>query len=332
MGEIKKFINYNSFIFKVDIIKLKEVTKEYKKQIVLDNVNLTLEAGDVLGVIGQSGSGKSTLLNLIAGFIRPTEGKVTYTSHVHNEERDLHRNLNKVKKHIGFTPQHNSFYHKLTVMENLNHFGRLQGLNKETLQGNIKSLLEVTKLEGQNKKLADHLSGGMQKRLDISCSLIHKPRILILDEPTADLDPILQEEILHLLEQVSKQGVTIVIASHHLDSIERICNKVAVIHKGKVHKHGVLDDLRKPYLRDHFTIHVHSGPEKESLIEKLRQLPIKKIIDKHNKLIVYPEDVKATINDILQIIKDENLYLHDMKMQKPSLNEIFHRIVKEDGL
>lgn len=313
----------------MDLIALKEVGREYRKNKVLQDVNLTIEQGDILGVIGQSGSGKTTLLNLMAGFIEPTEGEVVYYSVSNHQERNLHKNLDKIKKHIGFTPQHNSFYHKLSVLENLWHFGRLYGINNATLTNNIHNLLHVTKLAEHQHKLAEHLSGGMQKRLDISCSLIHKPHILILDEPTADLDPLLQKEILHLLQEVNKQGITIVIASHHLDSIENICNKVAIVHKGRVHSHGLIDDVRKPFLRDHFTINVRSGQEKQRLLSRLKNVPVRKIVDENYRIVIYPENVEKTITHLLSIIKEENLYLHDMDVRKPSLNEVFEKIASE---
>jgi len=313
----------------VDLIKLKEVSKSYGKAPVLSKVNLTIEKGDILGVIGQSGSGKTTLLNLVAGFLEPSEGEIVVFSNVNNEERDLNENLHKLKKSIGFTPQHNSFYPKLTVAENMLHFGLLYGMKKDILVINIKNLLKITGLYDHKHKLAEHLSGGMQKRLDISCSLVHKPKTLILDEPTADLDPILQKEILHLIQDVNEQGITIVIASHHLESIEKICNKVAIVHKGKVHTHGLMEEIKKPYLRDHFTISVHSQQNKEELIEKFKQYPIKKIVDKGHSLIIYPEHVGKTVNSLLSTIQEEGLYLHNMDLRKPSLNEIFEDIVLE---
>jgi ABC-2 type transport system ATP-binding protein len=191
-------------------------------------------------------------------------------------------------------------------------------------------MLHFTKLDAHRRKLAEHLSGGMQKRLDLSCSLIHKPKILILDEPTADLDPVLQEEILYLLEEVNKQGVTIVIASHHLGSVEKLCNKVAIVHDGKVPAFGLIEDVKKPFISDHFTINVHSSSKtKERIINRFKECPVKRIIDKGNKIIVYPNHVERTVSQLLNLIQEEGLQLNDMDIRHPSLNEIFERIVQE---
>jgi len=315
----------------VGFIKLKEVSKQYHKHKILQDVNLKINEKDIFGIIGESGSGKTTLLNLIAGFIEPSKGEVVYLSKINNQEKNLHKNLHKVKKHIGFTSQHNSFYHKLTVKENLLHFGKMYNINHKTMISNIRALLHITQLYEHKEKIADHLSGGMQKRLDIACSLVHKPKILILDEPTSDLDPILQKETLRLLQEVNKQGVTIIIASHHLDSIEKICNKIAVIKKGTVHSYGSLQDIKKPFLQDHFLINIHSPKNKELLINSIKKMSINKIIDKDEMLVVYPKDVETTISQIISLIKDENIYLPEMNIKYPSLHKIFEKITQPNS-
>jgi len=206
----------------VEVVQLKEVTKVFDGKTVLDRINFTVEEGDIFGIIGQSGSGKSTLLNLIIGFYEPDEGKVLYRLDENKKPKEIHKNLSEIKKRFGFAAQISSFYPKLTIKENLFHFGKLYGIKTSTLKKNRDNLLEFTELSDHKNKLSEHLSVGMQKRLDLSCSLIHKPKILLLDEPTADLDPVLQKEILHIIRQANRQGITVIIASHHLNDIENI--------------------------------------------------------------------------------------------------------------
>ncbi len=312
------------------LIELKEVSKSFGKNAVLEDVNFAIEEGDILGIIGCSGSGKTTLLNLITGFLEPSEGEIMHSFKAAHDPQDLYKNLHKIKDLIGYAPQHNSFYPKLTVVENLLHFGQLYGLSKNTIMNNIKGLLEATELLPHHNKLAEHLSGGMQKRLDISCSLIHKPKILVLDEPTADLDPMLQKEIMNFLVQVNKQGVTLVIASHHLNLLEKSCNKIAIVHKGRVHSHGYIDEIRRPYLKDNFTICLSPGDNKERLISVLKTLPVEKIIERDSHLMVYPKNITKTVTGLLTVIQEENLYLHDMDIRHPSLDEIFETIISRE--
>ena len=154
----------------MELIKLKEVSKRYSKDLVLEDINLTIEEGDILGLIGQSGSGKTTLLNLLAGFLEPSEGNIDYYPGHASAPLDLVRHKHKIKKNFGFTPQHNSYYDKLTVKENLWHFGRMYGLPKKTLQNNIQNLMNFTRLAAHQNKLAEQLSGGMQKLGCLNCN------------------------------------------------------------------------------------------------------------------------------------------------------------------
>ncbi|MEK6968946.1 MAG: ABC transporter ATP-binding protein [Nanoarchaeota archaeon] len=310
------------------LIELKEVSKRFGNNTVLEDVNLSIEEGDIVGIIGQSGSGKTTLLNLITGFLEPTTGQVLHSFKVTQEPADLNKNLDKIKDFIGFAPQHNSFYPKLTVAENLLHFGQLYGLKRETIVNNLKGLLKATELHPHYKKLAEQLSGGMQKRLDISCSLIHKPKVLVLDEPTADLDPKLQREIMEFLQEINKQGVTLVIASHHLHLLEKACNKIVIVHEGKLTTNGLLEDIRRPYVKKHFTISLELGTDKERILSMLGNIPADRIIDQGNNIFVHPAktDVVQTIARLLKIIEEENLSHRDLDLRKPSLSDIFESI------
>ena len=313
----------------MEFIQLKEVGKSFKKLSILNDVNLTIQEGEIFGIIGQSGSGKTTLLNLIAGFIEPSEGEIVYYSKVDHLPKNLNKNFNKIKKHIGYTPQHTSFYPKLTVQENLIHFGRLYGLPKNTILSNAESLLGFTGLSKHKDKLAENLSGGMQKRLDLSCSLIHKPKLLLLDEPTSDLDPVTQEEIVSLIQEVNRQGITVVIASHHLDSLEKICSKLMILHNGTVKSYGDVEEVRKPFQRENFAINIKTGKDKEKILELLKKLPLISLVEQEHQIIVYPQDVEKVLPLLLKVVKEENLYLHDIDLRKTSLNEVFAKLTQE---
>ena len=141
----------------MELIQLKEVSKSHKRKEILRGINLDIQEGEILGLIGQSGSGKTTLLNLIAGFMQPSEGNVSYISKIDHTPKSLHKHFHKIKKNMAFMPQHTSFYPKLTVKENILHFGQLYGVDKKTLVTNAKNLLEFTELYEHRNKLAEHL-------------------------------------------------------------------------------------------------------------------------------------------------------------------------------
>lgn len=310
-------------------MQLKGVTKVFGDKVILDDVNFSIKEGDIFGIIGQSGSGKTTLLNLLIGFYEPDEGKVLYRLSESRKPQEVHKQPAEVKRKFGFASQVSSFYPKLTLKENLFHFGKLYGIKTSTLIKNRDNLLEFTELEKHQNKLAEHISTGMQKRLDLSCSLIHKPKILILDEPTADLDPILQREILHLIQQANKQGITIIIASHHLDEIEKVCNKVALLHNGKVTAWGTVEKVKQPYLQRDGAIHVKAGEHHQKLLNHAKRLPIDRVIDKGDSLVLCSPEIQNALYHLITLTQKENIVLQDLDIKKPSLQEVFETIVKE---
>jgi len=180
-------------------IQLTGISKIFNKNIVLEDLNLSVGYGEILGIIGKSGSGKTTLLNIIIGFLKPDKGSVIFQS------RNIHKDEINVDTQFGFASQEFSFYDKLTVDENLRYFGSLYKIKDKTLDQRIPELLKFVDLEDKRNLLASNLSTGMKKRLDIACSLIHDPKILILDEPTSDLDTFLRRDIIALLKKSIKK-------------------------------------------------------------------------------------------------------------------------------
>ncbi|MBU1111187.1 MAG: ABC transporter ATP-binding protein [archaeon] len=312
----------------MELVKLKEVSKEFGNNLILDRVSLTVEEGDIYAIIGRSGSGKSTILNMMVGFLKPDEGEVAYYT-LAGKEVKLKDNYMKIKKIIGFTPQHLSFYPKLTVKENLLHFGRIYNVKDNILIENAKSLLKFTGLLEHRNLLAEELSGGMQKRLDIACSLVHKPKLLVLDEPVTDLDPLLANDILELIKEVNKQGVTVVIASHDLDDIEAICNKIAIINHGEVYQEGLVEEIRRPYLNKGSRISLRTGKNHEKFLEFAKTLPVSRIIDQRNRLILETNNFTQTIVQLAKKIEEEGLGMNHLEISQPSLKTILKDILKE---
>lgn len=229
------------------IIQFRNIKKSFGKRVILDGVSLEINEGEIFGIIGMSGSGKSTILNILIGYYAPEQGEVLFYSYKDKKYKSAAKNMIELRKTFGFAAQDPSFYPKLTVEENLLHFGSLYGLSKKVLKENAKHLLELAELYDERNQLAQTLSGGMEKRLSVACSLIHSPRVLILDEPTADLDPIRRKETWELIKEFHKKGTTIIIASHFLEELEPICTKIAILHDHKVSIVGTPAQLRKYY-------------------------------------------------------------------------------------
>lgn len=223
-----------------ELFKLIDVEKQFKAHKVLNRLNLTVNKGDLVGLIGKSGEGKTTLLKVLIGFHSIDKGQIIFNG------EDVTKKTGKIRKVIGFCTQDNSFYPELTIEENLFYYGRLYNIPRKKLKEQASYLLNLVDLERNKKILAGRISGGMKRRLDFAISLIHDPDILILDEPTTGLDPIIRKSVWDLIEKINKEGKTIIVSSHLLDFIQETCNKICMLNKGKTIIY-TMSELKKKY-------------------------------------------------------------------------------------
>jgi len=318
------------------VIKIEGFTKRFGSTIVLDQINLEVQKGEILGIMGLSGSGKTTLLNSMIGFYEGEEGDITFNAKSLvgdriNEFKSIPKFKQQVRVVFGFATQVSSVYPKLTVSENLDYFGALFNVPKEIRQRNIQKLLEITGLTYAKDQRAENLSEGMKKRLDIACSLIHNPKVLLLDEPTADLDPIYRKQINQLIKKINKLGTTIVIASHLLDEASEICNRVIIIHGGKILVIGTPQELIKKHI---LFEEVVLETEKKIYPEISKQLharigkDIEKMSLAEGKLHIKVKEGKEALKHIIHILEQLQDEIINIKVSKPSLDEVFEILVR----
>ncbi|MBX4196655.1 ABC transporter ATP-binding protein [Candidatus Pacearchaeota archaeon] len=224
-----------------ELIQLKGVVKQFGKNLVLDGVSLSIPEGKITGIIGASGEGKTTVLKMLIGFYKPTKGDVLYL------KRSVYEDLHHINKTFGFATEDGSFYESLTVKENLHHFGRLYKIQGPDVKARAEELLKFVGLDHAANTKAQNLSVGMKKRLDLACSMMHRPDVLIMDEPTSDLDPLLREQILNLIKHINKQGTTVIITTHILEEMDEICDKVAILCNKKIVEEGDPLKIRAKY-------------------------------------------------------------------------------------
>jgi ABC-2 type transport system ATP-binding protein len=304
------------------ILKVENLRKSFGRKEVLKGINFEIAEREILGVIGMSGSGKSVLLKTIINFWKPTAGKVTY--------KDAKVNRLAFRKHFGFSTQESCFYPEMSVEENLIHFGKLYGLKSKMIKPRISELLNMLELEDCARQMASELSGGMQKRLDIACSLIHKPKLLFLDEPTVELDPILRREVMRLINKINEEeGVTILMASHLLGGVEAMCDNIAILHDGKIIEYGNPTKIRELYGKNE-EIHLKlvSGNYKKIAkhLESRKNLGINKILV-GNMITVYCKDAEKVLDYLLNQLERMNEKIVDLHVSKPSLTEVFETLI-----
>lgn len=324
------------------ILKAENVWKLYDKKPVLKGINLEIKSGEIFGIIGSSGSGKSTLLNAIIGFLPPTKGRISFKNpHLLSYSEDgedvntyqgVLENLKEAKKLYGFAAQRPSTYPKLTLIENLDLFGSLYDLSTDARQTNAKILLKLMGLFENRNERAENLSGGMMKRLDIACALIHDPKILILDEPTADLDPYLRKQMWSLIRKINSKGTTIILSSHFLDELEELCDRVGIIHEGKMNHCGSPDQLHKQFKTGE-AVHFRTPSQKyESITKSLLKSKVKFKINNmarvNQEFVIHSHKPTEIIKFLVAWAKKNKENILDLRMTRPTLDEVFEHIIE----
>lgn len=304
-------------------IEINKLTKIFGKHVVLNEIDLKIPADKIFGIIGESGSGKTTLLKAIVGFLQPENGNIEF------EGKDIKKNMRNVKERFGFATQDNCFYPKLTVKENLEFFGSLYSLTPSITHKNTDKLLKFVELDDARETLAENLSSGMQRRLDIACSLIHDPQVLIMDEPTQDLDPILRKEIVKLIQKINDEGTTVILTSHLLYEAEILCDEIAILHEGKILEVGTPSQLKNMYSKNE-EIHLESYPGKyESIVRYIKSEPIEKIEKRGHKIIIYTKNAAPILQKLLRALERSRENIINLDVRRPSLNEVFEALVKK---
>ena len=208
-------------------IQTTDLTRKFKEKTALDRINLEINQGELFGLVGPDGAGKTTLLRTLAGLIGLSEGTVRVAGH------DIGKNPESVKSQIGYMAQEFSLYSKLSVLENLQFFGELYNVPASLQAERVPELLAFAKLTEFRNKRAAKLSGGMKKKLALACTLLHRPPILLLDEPTTGVDPVSRREFWNILNNLHIQGTTIVVSTPYMDEADR-CSRVALIYDGRI--------------------------------------------------------------------------------------------------
>ncbi|MDJ0726054.1 MAG: ABC transporter ATP-binding protein [Prochloraceae cyanobacterium] len=218
------------------MLTIKNLKKNYGKRAVIKDLNLEIKAGEIYGLLGANGAGKTTTINIICNLIEADSG----TIEINNKKVSQ-----GTKKYVGVAPQENLLYKNLSCQENLKFYGRIYGLDGKKCDRRIAETLAAVNLSDRAKTPVESLSGGMKRRINIAIALIHEPKLVILDEPTTGLDIETRYEIWQLIEDLKKQGTTILLTTHLLDEAQRLCDRIGIIKEGKIIAEGSLNELRK---------------------------------------------------------------------------------------
>ncbi len=222
----------------MSILRIEEVTKKFGDVIAVDNVTLSLDEGEIFGLLGPNGAGKSTAINMVTGLLSMDKGKIYLM------DMDIKKNSMETKKNTGIVPQDIAIYEDLTSLENVKFFASLYGLKGSQLNAAAEEALEFTGLSDKARTYPKQFSGGMKRRLNIACAIAHKPKLIIMDEPTVGIDPQSRNHILQSVKKLNEMGCTIIYTSHYMEEVEEICTRIAIMDHGKVIAQGTGDELK----------------------------------------------------------------------------------------
>ena len=248
------------------MIETKNLTKNYGNLTAVDDLNLTIQAGDIFGFIGPNGAGKTTTMRILVTLLEPTRGKAFI------DGLDVCKQGKEVRRRVGYMPDFMGVYDDLKVFEYLEFFAAAFGIERSKRKSIVDGVLELTDLQSKQAATVDSLSRGMQQRLGLARVLIHDPKVLILDEPASGLDPRARIEIRELLRELKRMGKTIMISSHILSELEEICDHVGIIEHGRLVFSGTIEEIR-PRLGIHSKVRVRVADRQEKAVELLSALP-----------------------------------------------------------
>ncbi len=248
------------------MLTLHNVRKRFGNVTAVDGLSLAVRPGEVFGLLGPNGAGKTTTLSMAVGLIAPSEGTITLEGH----GSPLNR---AVRARIGIAPQSLALYEGLTGGENLRFFGRIAGLSGERLRTRVRAVLDEVGLADRAGDAVGGYSGGMQRRLNLAVAMLHEPPLLMLDEPTAGVDPQARHSILELVLKLRGQGRTVIYTTHYMEEAQRLCDRVAIMDHGRILALGAIDELVARH-GGHSTLHLQRGEAAERLqtADPLREL------------------------------------------------------------
>ena len=220
------------------MIEVQDLHKAYGGVQALDGITFSVPEATVYGLLGPNGAGKSTAISILAGLVAPTSGRASVAGH------DVSTDSTAAKRALGFVPQDVVLYDELNAKENLEFFGGLYGIRGAGLRDRVAELLHDIDLGDNAKRPVETYSGGMKRRLNIACGLVHQPRVLLLDEPTVGIDPQARLHILGMVRRIAEAGTTVLYTTHYLHEAEELCQRIAIIDRGRILAEGSLEELR----------------------------------------------------------------------------------------
>ena len=297
----------------MNILELHKLKKYFAAQKAVDDISFNIEQGSIFGLLGPNGAGKTTLLRMITGIFYPDSGHIIFNGKKYDPVNDV--------GFIGYMPEERGLYKKMKIGEQAIYLAQLKGLSKSDATQKIKEWFVKFEMQSWWNKKVEDLSKGMSQKLQFVTTVLHEPKLIILDEPFSGLDPVNANLIKDEIFNLSKKGSTIIFSTHRMEQVEEICDHIVLINKGEKILDGTVTDIKNKYKENIFQVGAATRPENlmTYIFELIRHQP--------NQLSIKLQH-GSTTNDVLKFFINQDIVIHSFNEVLPSLNDIFIKLVE----
>lgn len=306
------------------VVKVENLVKRYQELVALDHFNLEIEEGEIFGLLGPNGSGKTTTINCILSLLAFDKGSIEVFG------KEMHPDSYELKRQIGVVMQNVAVFEALTVYENIDYFCGLYIKDKALRKQYVEEAIDFVGLNDFRKFYPKKLSGGLLRRLNIACGIAHKPKLIILDEPTVAVDPQSRNKILEGIQELNRQGATIIYTSHYMEEVEQICTRIAIMDKGKNLAIGTTEELKRMIKKSEI-ISIDILDMLPEQVKAIRELPhVYEVTFENHCLKVLCSGGKHNLPRILNYLQSEDISFGRVYSELPTLNDVFLEITGKE--
>ncbi|TQK61989.1 ABC-2 type transport system ATP-binding protein [Brevibacillus sp. AG162] len=299
------------------VLEIRQLTKKFGDFVAVDNMSLNVREGEIFGFLGANGAGKSTTINMIASLLRVTKGEITLLG------KNIEKHSKFAKMNIGIVPQDIAIYEDMTAYENVRFFAGLYGLRGSLLRERTEEALEFVGLGDKSTSFPKNFSGGMKRRLNIACAIAHRPKLIIMDEPTVGIDPHSRNYILNSVRKLNDMGCTIIYTSHYMEEVEEICTRIAIVDHGKVIAEGSKEQL-KAIITDAKEIWIGVRADEPLNLEALKAIAgVDAVLQEENTIKIVSKTEINNLNRIIQQLIKDQVEIRSVEEQAPNLETVF---------
>lgn len=303
------------------MIEVSNLYKRFGETRAVDGISFSVAGGEIYGLLGPNGAGKTTSLSMIAGLLAPDSGRIAMGG------IDVAAEPLRVKSRLGVVPQENALYEELTASEHLRFWGGLYGLRSRELAAAVAETLDAVGLAGRAKEPVKGFSGGMKRRLNLGMGLIHRPKALLLDEPTVGIDPQARHNILEVVRRVADRGTAVLYTTHYLEEAEQLCDRIGIVDRGKLLAEGTLEELQARVGGEE-VVTLRGDFDVDALRDRLLESGKARLVaaEKGKLVVATGEGGNRGSVELLQSLFAHDLALDGLTLEPPSLNGLFLKL------